>query len=96
MPAIAVLPMCSIGPASHGANNVCNNTRSASNFDGHSGSWATISMGASPRGFSLIPQRLHGMDFCRATGGSQQARNATSSNNAVTAAKVTGSVVFIS
>src|SRR6266540_7435063 len=66
MPGMAVLPTCSIGPVSHGARTTCNSARSVSNFDGQSGSYTTISTGASPCGILFITESLHWVDSCGA------------------------------
>jgi hypothetical protein len=47
-PGIAVLPMCSIGPASHDASVRRSASRSCSNRSGHDGLYSTISTGCSP------------------------------------------------
>src|SRR5687767_15144157 len=46
-PGTAVLPMCSIGPTSHGASCRRRRAASSSNLVGHTGSYETISIGAS-------------------------------------------------
>jgi hypothetical protein len=47
IPGIAVLPMCSMGPASHGFNTASSKACSATNLAGQPGSYSTISMAAS-------------------------------------------------